>query len=116
MSWCELLLVTVSQTQGLWEKHIKALQQDPMHDSIDLRLVDTVSSLIYTGLISRFPWSCYHSEMGLPPSPTAVATTSSPGTSPAQHGLMGDELELVYDPDLNCFYDPNTGKYYELTQ
>lgn len=47
MSWCELLLVTVSQTQGLWEKHIKALQQDPMHDSIDLRLVDSVFTHIY---------------------------------------------------------------------
>ena len=24
------------------------------------------------------------------------------------------ELELVYDPELNCFYDPTNGKYYEL--
>ena len=27
-----------------------------------------------------------------------------------------DELELMYDPQLNCFYDPNTCKYYELVQ
>lgn len=26
-----------------------------------------------------------------------------------------DKLELLYDPDLNYFYDPKTGKYYELT-
>lgn len=25
-----------------------------------------------------------------------------------------DELELMYDPQLNCFYDPVTYKYYEL--
>ncbi len=28
----------------------------------------------------------------------------------------GEELELMYDPQLNCFYDPVTGKYYELAQ
>ena len=27
-----------------------------------------------------------------------------------------DELELMYDPQLNCFYDPQTCKYYELVQ
>ena len=27
-----------------------------------------------------------------------------------------DELELVYDSQLNCFYDPFTSKYYELIQ
>lgn len=25
-----------------------------------------------------------------------------------------DNLELLYDPDLNYFYDPKTGKCYEL--
>lgn len=25
-----------------------------------------------------------------------------------------DEIELMYDPQLNCFYDPVTCKYYEL--
>lgn len=23
-------------------------------------------------------------------------------------------LNLLYDPCLNCYFDPNTGKYYEL--
>lgn len=27
-----------------------------------------------------------------------------------------EELELMYDPQLNCFYDPFTCKYYELVQ
>ena len=31
-------------------------------------------------------------------------------------GAGGGELELMYDPQLNCFYDPNTYKYYELIQ
>eukprot|EP01135_Chromosphaera_perkinsii_P011838 Nk52_evm29s2506 gene=Nk52_evmTU29s2506 len=26
----------------------------------------------------------------------------------------GDELDLLYDPMLNCYYDPTTNKYYEL--
>lgn len=25
-----------------------------------------------------------------------------------------DELDLLYDPCLNCYFDPKTGKYYEL--
>jgi hypothetical protein len=29
--------------------------------------------------------------------------------------LQGEEeLELMYDPILNCYYDPLTNKYYEL--
>ena len=27
-----------------------------------------------------------------------------------------EKLELLYDPDLNYFYDPRTGKCYQLTQ
>ena len=26
------------------------------------------------------------------------------------------ELDLMYDSQLNCFYDPATNKYYELVQ
>lgn len=25
-----------------------------------------------------------------------------------------EELDLLYDPVLNCYYDPQTHKYYEL--
>lgn len=32
------------------------------------------------------------------------------------HSTKADELELMYDPQLNCFYDPVTCKYYELVQ
>lgn len=31
-------------------------------------------------------------------------------------GGASGELELMYDPQLNCFYDPVTCKYYELIQ
>ena len=27
-----------------------------------------------------------------------------------------EELELMYDPQLRCFFDPQTHKYYELIQ
>lgn len=30
------------------------------------------------------------------------------------HPSKLDEIELMYDPQLNCFYDPLTCKYYEL--
>ncbi|XP_071817263.1 protein CFAP20DC-like isoform X2 [Apostichopus japonicus] len=33
-------------------------------------------------------------------------------TGPDVHGE--DELDLLYDPCLNCYFDPVTGKYYEL--
>jgi len=26
----------------------------------------------------------------------------------------GDDLNLMYDPILNCYYDPKTNKYYQL--
>ena len=33
----------------------------------------------------------------------------------APEGLGGSEdLDLMYDPMLNCYYDPKTNKYYEL--
>ena len=32
------------------------------------------------------------------------------------HFTKPDEIELMYDPHLNCFYDPVTCKYYELLQ
>ena len=35
------------------------------------------------------------------------------GESPAE-GAGEGELELMYDPVLNCYYDQSTGKYYEL--
>lgn len=33
---------------------------------------------------------------------------------PVDSSREGEELELLYDPQLNCFYDPVTFKYYEL--
>ena len=27
---------------------------------------------------------------------------------------LREELDLMYDPMLNCYYDPGTNKYYEL--
>lgn len=29
-------------------------------------------------------------------------------------GQAREELDLMYDPMLNCYYDPKTNKYYEL--
>lgn len=46
-------------------------------------------------------------EMGGAHSPTASVTIAT---------KSDDKVELVYDQDLNCFYDPLTGKYYKLTE
>ncbi|XP_071784290.1 protein CFAP20DC-like [Asterias amurensis] len=48
---------------------------------------------------------------------TAVVRTKS--TSSDDHGKVteseeDEELDLLYDPCLNCYFDPKTGKYYEL--
>jgi len=41
---------------------------------------------------------------------------STPHTG--EDGLNAEEdeevLTLLYDPCLNCYFDPNSGKYYEL--
>ena len=50
----------------------------------------------------------------------AVGRTTEVGCIQAQHsevqeGWSGDqELELVYDAQLNCYFDPITHKYYEM--
>lgn len=51
-------------------------------------------------------------------SPLMGTLTDEPdfAVDPAKSRAEGEELELMYDPQLNCFYDPNTGKYYELAQ
>ena len=33
-----------------------------------------------------------------------------------QTNQSDEELELMYDPQLKCFFDPKTHKYYELAQ
>ena len=40
----------------------------------------------------------------------------SDGGGGGEVGGQNDDLELMYDPQLNCFYDPTTYKYYELIQ
>ena len=46
-------------------------------------------------------------------SPVLLDTGHSTGIEQTDHA-KADELELMYDPQLNCFYDPITCKYYEL--
>jgi hypothetical protein len=61
------------------------------------------------------------SRAGLPTSPAAQRNSS--GDPPEEFdddeeggGERGpaDDLDLMYDPILNCYYDPKTNKYYEL--
>ena len=98
--------------QGLWEKQVRALQQDPIHDdSMNQRQAELCICLQACSMF--FPLSCTHSEMGLSPS-HAAAAVANPSLGMSSTQQSEDELELVYDPDLNCFYDPNTEKCYEL--
>jgi hypothetical protein len=34
---------------------------------------------------------------------------------PVQSTIDGEQVQLCFDEILKCFYDPNTGTYYELT-
>ena len=60
------------------------------------------------------------SEMGGPSTPTIRQSLSDnnpllPQSDATDSSSNQDEnLELLYDPDLNYFYDPKTGKCYEL--
>ena len=56
--------------------------------------------------------------MGGTLSPTLGTLTEQSGLTVAEgwRESAEDELELMYDPQLNCFYDPHTCKYYELAQ
>ena len=67
--------------------HKNALQATPIHDTIDV------------------------SKMGGTVNPVEIPPNISLATP--TDGLS-DEVELLYDPDLNCFYDPIQNKYYEL--
>lgn len=57
----------------------------------------------------------------LPPQPEQRTGSPAAVRSP-QHALggtespddRGDDLNLMYDPILNCYYDPKTNKYYQL--
>ncbi len=37
-----------------------------------------------------------------------------PNLVPGRRESQDDYLDLRFDADLNCYYDPETGKYYEL--
>ena len=54
--------------------------------------------------------------MGGPSTPTRQSLSDNiPTQSETDSSSNQDEnLELLYDPDLNYFYDPKTGKCYEL--
>ena len=53
-------------------------------------------------------------------SPRTSATADEEGHDEDDHGEARresgreDDLDLMYDPILNCYYDPKTNKYYEL--
>jgi hypothetical protein len=59
-------------------------------------------------------------------SPLRIAHQRPPAAQPSGSGLLqfaaaaappaaaAEELDLVYDPVLNCYYDPTTMKYYEI--
>ena len=46
----------------------------------------------------------------------ALLDTGQQSVGVEQTDTKQEELELMYDPELNCFYDPITCKYYELLQ
>ena len=55
--------------------------------------------------------------MGGATSPAIGGTMEVGSKCDVLEGWSGDqELELVYDPQLNCYFDPVTQKYYELVQ
>jgi hypothetical protein len=48
----------------------------------------------------------------VPGGPSGQGGSAVPAAPPA--GPAGPELELLYDPELNCYFDPVTSNYYVL--
>ena len=48
--------------------------------------------------------------MGLSDGSSSVSIKSSNGAETDEEEM----LDLMYDPCLNCYFDPKNGKYYEL--
>lgn len=49
-----------------------------------------------------------------PPVDLGLESETLVDESEVQEEEPHDELDLMYDPMLNCYYDPKTNKYYEL--
>jgi len=58
------------------------------------------------------PPICYPDELIRQATLPQHTSTNNPGTIEEDSGE--EELDLLYDPVLNCYYDPKTCKYYEL--
>lgn len=59
------------------------------------------------------PPICYPDELTRQATlPQHTTTLNNPGTIEEDSGE--EELDLLYDPVLNCYFDPKTCKYYEL--
>jgi hypothetical protein len=56
-----------------------------------------------------------HNNPEAQPDPEGGGVMSQQGGGQgAQGGGSGEEIDLLYDPILSCYYDPKTNKYYEL--
>ncbi|CAC5379788.1 Uncharacterized protein C3orf67 homolog [Mytilus coruscus] len=87
---------------------------------------DEMKGRLSTDTMSSNPrdWSGVFSPPIILPHELANSTEdfSISSTSPTKDQITGrpqdtdneEELDLMYDPCLNCYYDPNTCKYYEL--
>jgi hypothetical protein len=51
----------------------------------------------------------------LNPTMTMKKQSSFDEIEPLQSTIDGEQVQLCFDEILKCFYDPNTGTYYELT-
>lgn len=51
----------------------------------------------------------------LNPTTTMKKQNSLDDVEPLSSNLDGEQVQLCFDEILKCFYDPNTGTYYELT-
>ncbi|KAL5266987.1 hypothetical protein ACHWQZ_G004132 [Mnemiopsis leidyi] len=77
--------------------------QDSIGKNYESRLTDRAYS----------PPICYPDELTRQATlPQHTTTLNNPGTIEEDSGE--EELDLLYDPVLNCYFDPKTCKYYEL--
>lgn len=93
-----------SMTLSGWTEHFKNATRTPFLESLDTR---GMGGMLSPAVLDGF---------GVPGVEDQDGEGGVRGKEAKGEGVGTEELELMYDPQLNCFYDPVTYKYYELIQ
>jgi len=100
-------------TASLSKKMFQAKNNDDEYqDEMDVSLALTNNQRNSVNFKENKPFSLHNTPVKNSPiteEPTLDSQATDPGTDDSD-----EEVDLLYDPALNCYYDPRTSTYYEL--